>query len=83
MRIIGMRKSQHTKVSDIPYGKLCTVPKYNNNMLCMRLQSEQVHVSIVAPHRSKSKLLDISTGKIYLIDPWEPALPVDAEIHII
>jgi len=72
------------KLQDLPYGECCTFPKFNNNMLCMRLQTNQENVTIVinSGNNKLCKMLELETGTIRLVSPWTECIPRDAKVVV-
>jgi hypothetical protein len=67
---------------DVAYGQVCTFPKYGNNMLCMRVKSDQRDVKVVIKGENKALLrfLDLATGEFHLVKPWELCVLVSAKV---
>jgi len=73
-------------LKELPYGECCTLPKYDNNMLLMRVKTNQRDVMITikgSTGKSKCKMLDLETGEFHLVNPWEPVKPVDTTVSIL
>lgn len=85
MQVENFKVTNGPTVKDLPYGETCTFPKYGNNMICMRVQTNQENVKIVVKgsNTKKCKMMNIKDGFFHLVDPWEPIIPVKVKASII
>ena len=86
MQVEKFKIIQKPVLKDLPYGECCTFPTFGNNMICMRIKTDQPNVKIVMKSegsKSKCKMMNIADGYFHLVDPWEPCIPIKVKATVI